>query len=80
MLAATITHRPAIHGGAADLDADGAGASRSTWQPGQLSGAGFGAGLYLILVQLSSTQCNDLEIYIFVKLQALFCKMLDGAA
>jgi hypothetical protein len=61
-------------------DRAGASRSRSTWQPGQLSGAGLGAGLYFILVQLGSTQCNDLEIYISMKLNALFCKMLDGAA
>jgi hypothetical protein len=59
---------------------DRAGASRSTWQPGQLSGAGLGAGLYFILVQLSSTQCNDLEVYMPMKINELFFKMLDGAA
>jgi hypothetical protein len=61
---------------------DRAGASRSpsTWQPGQLSGAGLGAGLYFILVQLGSTQCNDLEIYMSMKINALFCNMLDGTA
>jgi hypothetical protein len=42
-------------------DRAGASRSRSTWQPGQLSGAGLGAGLYFILVQLGSTQCNDHE-------------------